>query len=1793
MGMSKSNTDWLFWRAGQSSTEWEIECGRELSHLLGPLIATSASDDIFQVVLDLPTADAAKAAFAANMDLTGSVSISLAKLGAASLVLSVPLPFHGVFIRRSADAARAISYVWCPWLGEAPGFRYIRPTSKASRDLVFWRMGLPGGYYFQAPCGALNSELASEALPELMPWLSKESLYPDWIQDTISKHSLFLSIKSPAKAVAFWNEIHTSAAKYFHDGTARVTGEDNLNHRALMTVPVWMKFHLCDLLIRRIRADKQFIMATNDLGRDEAFTRTWKKISGETSVLEQRLVPFKALVHSGRLHQCDPLNPVDMASMLTQLSRSGANRDVLEMLPAEYRQNHPTFRGRICPVQTPESALVGLSLHLARGATISPNGLIHPATGGTDPSAELGISAGLIPFYQHNDCTRSMMGAKNLSQALPVRGRKSPLVKTGNEENVNILVQPLITCNVCPSATNDDGEMALGADILVAHMPWMGLNFEDAIVAGEQLVKSGIFDVAYEERILKRFKPGQVPCGSLRNTSFKEEIDGLAEEGATLHAGSLIASFRQEGDYTEEPFEIRYMDHSPAQLKSILFKRGAPWMGGVLEYVLVKHIPLRLGDKLMGRHGNKGVIGAILSPNQMPRLPDVRHLPPAMRGRPIDIILNPHSVISRMNVGQLLETHVGWLLHSGIIEKDFASMDAGALGQAFSIALDHSKIKTLLKKTGLSSEGKINLDLPSGQTTSSPIVVGFQHIVRLRHIPELKAQARRGGDGARYSRKTGQAVHGRALGGGQRLGEMEIWALAAHSAGHLLAESLGIRADAHLSRKWSDTKDGALSSNVPAGFGERMRDWLRALLIDLDVSDSIGKLSMLSADSALDLIGPTREVRSPQGLRKMISARFYCDRIRQGFSCGFSVLDGEPISVEGGNAFGPKTTLTFGALLDHLNLRPAGPLQVMKDSFILPLLDSQNGKPTGSVTIQIQCKKDQVKAIMQPSEEEERPKRWPKVLEEVHLYGRFSKSKGVNASAEEVVAAYTKTDGQWKVTDMRITCPHHKTIPVLAHPPYRDVYSGAPNSLYDSRLFGMLHTAGHEDGPPGWGFIRLPVDIEYPAEIFLGKNWEKILKANGRSKSDLPTIRILPILPLRYRMPYLAKSVPLEDELIREGYRKILNDIARYNAAGSDDSRRFVTEDLNTHLHSLFECLVGALIGKKGLIRQCGLGRCVDRSARLVITPNPDLDWDQVGLPTSVLLELCGDDIGCWLDKKKESPDLFDRIAAYGFKESSLKTLADWRWMNSDKDEFVLDGAYEIVKEFFKEHPGKIVLLNRQPSLHRDSFQAFHPLPLPPSAGDIIQLCPLVCKGFGADFDGDEMVVHIPLSAAAQEEATRLLPSRNILSLATGDVMANFDQDVVLGTYWLTRDQGELNLKFEGLFKNECCQKQIAADPMLKGQTAKLLAHLAQSHPENAPKIICEWMRLAFECCTQMGVSFGFYDLLDLHARIGNLKDEIEQALDEDNPSNVNEVVQERIERILSERLGQNDFSVPGLQFAAMALSGARGRDQSRQLIGSRGFLSPGAIIFEAPVSRFMFHESLVEGMSSEAAFFSAMNSRSSMCDKKLGTRQAGHLTRRLVTALWHCCISGQDCGSKDANRNILTCVAKSGCCAVCYGRLPNGASAPIGFPAGLIAAQSIGERGTQLSMQSFHTGQKAFSIHDVLDILDSRKKPNLFDRIESAPIFIGEMKQSSAYRSLRDCHFRILWRVIHDSPDKSLRSAIKSLGLFARIVFENQAKHLFLGALLQEQGMINQPPANVLFNRFILDQEPTKKAQV
>jgi hypothetical protein len=212
-------------------------------------------------------------------------------------------------------------------------------------------------------------------------------------------------------------------------------------------------------------------------------------------------------------------------------------------------------------------------------------------------------------------------------------------------------------------------------------------------------------------------------------------------------------------------------------------------------------------------------------------------------------------------------------------------------------------------------------------------------------------------------------------------------------------------------------------------------------------------------------------------------------------------------------------------------------------------------------------------------------------------------------------------------------------------------------------------------------------------------------------------------------------------------------------------------------------------------------------------------------------------------------------------------------WLRPKDDPQALEQARVQIHSFLESHPDFVVLLNRQPSLHRDSFQAFHPVPLPTAEGDVIQLCPLSCAGFGADFDGDEMVIHVPLGDLAQKDAAKLLPSRNLFSQATGKLLAHFDQDFVMGTYWLgEEDAAGLHGSFLDLLPEDCCRSLIRGQRRIsKADAEKIITHLCEKHRDRVPEVIWAWMNLAFRACTRVGVSYGFYELRNIAARLAAL----------------------------------------------------------------------------------------------------------------------------------------------------------------------------------------------------------------------------------------------------------------------------------------------------------------------------------
>jgi len=474
------------------------------------------------------------------------------------------------------------------------------------------------------------------------------------------------------------------------------------------------------------------------------------------------------------------------------------------------------------------------------------------------PRQIVSISTALIPFVEHDDAVRASMGSNMERQAVPLIRPVSPIVGTGMEkdaardsgqclfaENSGIVSKvsaseivvgkdryklekfvrsnqatcinqkPVVAVGekvkkgqiLADSSATENGELALGKNILVAFMPFKGGNFEDAIIISERLVKEDIFTSVHIEKyatevrdtklgpeLLTRDIPN-VGEGALANL----DEQGIVRIGAEVSAGDILvgkitpkgetelsaeekllrAIFGEKAkDVKDTSLRLPHGEYGKIVNVEIFSKEvGDELPAGVYQMVEVSVAQLRkvqVGDKLAGRHGNKGVISMVLPEAEMPYLPD---------GTTIDIILNPLGVISRMNLGQLLETHLGWA--------------AEKLGYKIAVpvfeSIDMPRIQEELKKANLPQDGKIQLfDGRNGEPFSQKTTVGTIYMMKLCHLVDDKMHARSTGP---YSMVTQQPLGGKSQFGGQRFGEMEVWALEAYGAAHSLQEMLTIKSD--------------------------------------------------------------------------------------------------------------------------------------------------------------------------------------------------------------------------------------------------------------------------------------------------------------------------------------------------------------------------------------------------------------------------------------------------------------------------------------------------------------------------------------------------------------------------------------------------------------------------------------------------------------------------------------------------------------------------------------------------------------------------------------------------------------------------------------------------------------------------------------------------------------------------------------------------------------------------------------------------------------------------------------
>ena len=548
----------------------------------------------------------------------------------------------------------------------------------------------------------------------------------------------------------------------------------------------------------------------------------------------------------------------------------------------------------------------------------------------------IGSSAGLIPFIEKNYVYRSLMGSNQQRQAVPLIQPSSPIVGTGLEKsaahntgqvvlaeaagevtkataeevvvkykNGSVTYEPqrFVRSNEGTSvnqkvvvSTGDkvklgdvliegmsiqDGELALGKDLIVAFMPWAGYNFEDAIIISRKLVEDDtltsvhIVDFMIEVRETKlgpEVITSDIPNVSEETLRHLDE-DGIVRIGAEVHPGDiLVGKITPKGEqelsseerllraiFGEKAKEVRDTSQRMSNgkhgkvvgVKVFSRENGHELKAGVIMQIQVFVAQMRkiaVGDKLGGRHGNKGVIARILPVEDMPFMED---------GTPVDIVLNPLGVPSRMNVGQLFETHLG--------------MAARALGMKVASpsfnGVPVAKIHELLKEAGLPEDGKQNLfDGRTGDAFKERTTVGSMYMIKLNHMVADKIHARSTGP---YTMVTQQPLGGKAQNGGQRFGEMEVWALEAYGAASTLQEMLTIKSDDVYGRSKAYEsiikKTAIVGPKVPESFNVLVKELQGlGLKVDLVHSDTVIDAEDILANNIKDEAAHISDVEVPQ-----------------------------------------------------------------------------------------------------------------------------------------------------------------------------------------------------------------------------------------------------------------------------------------------------------------------------------------------------------------------------------------------------------------------------------------------------------------------------------------------------------------------------------------------------------------------------------------------------------------------------------------------------------------------------------------------------------------------------------------------------------------------------------------------------------------------------------------------------------------------------------------------------------------------------------------------------------------
>ncbi|HBT46515.1 MAG TPA: DNA-directed RNA polymerase subunit beta [Peptococcaceae bacterium] len=694
------------------------------------------------------------------------------------------------------------------------------------------------------------------------------------------------------------------------------------------------------------------------------------------------------------MDQTNPLSELTHKRRLSALGPGGLSR---ERAGFEVRDVHTSHYGRMCPIETPEGPNIGLIGSLSTYARVNEFGFIETPYRKVDkekgivtdeviylsadeedqyiiaqantpvdeqgrfleprvtarhrgeivvvpadrvdlmdvsPKQMVSLAASLIPFLEHDDANRALMGANMQRQAVPLVRTEAPLVGTGMEwraardsgvallaENAGVVervtareivirtdegtldtyrLQKFVRSNqgtcinqkpivrkgqrveagevIADGPSTENGELALGRNVLVAFMTWEGYNYEDAILISERLVKDDVFTSIHIEEYECEARDTKLGPEEITRDipnvgeDVLKDLDerGIIRVGAEVRPGDiLVGKVTPKGEteltaeerllraiFGEKAREVRdtslRVPHGESgkvvDVKVFSRESGdelAPGVNKLVRVYVAQKRKISVGDKMAGRHGNKGVISRILPEEDMPFLPD---------GTPVDIVLNPLGVPSRMNLGQILETHLGWAAKELGIHVACPVFDGA----------DEEEIKEALRRAGLPEDGKTILyDGRTGEPFDRPITVGYMYMLKLAHLVDDKIHARSTGP---YSLVTQQPLGGKAQFGGQRFGEMEVWALEAYGAAYTLQEILTVKSDDVVGRVKTYEAivkgENVPEPGVPESFKVLIKE-LQSLGLDVKV---LSEENEEEAGDDLDLVELEADLASEGGL---------------------------------------------------------------------------------------------------------------------------------------------------------------------------------------------------------------------------------------------------------------------------------------------------------------------------------------------------------------------------------------------------------------------------------------------------------------------------------------------------------------------------------------------------------------------------------------------------------------------------------------------------------------------------------------------------------------------------------------------------------------------------------------------------------------------------------------------------------------------------------------------------------------------------------------------------------------